>query len=115
MPHYSEIHRSISDENKNLHILINPEYFFGPNYRILLNFWLYYDELSRERTGRYYDLYYRMYPFGRDAEYITHSAKQYCRPHILEQLDYLDCELLAADLIIASGKSLIFPGLFEQL
>jgi|694.fasta_scaffold14770_14 hypothetical protein len=115
MPHYSEIHRDISEVNKNQDILTNPEKYFGPNYKILLNFWLYYDELSREQMGKFSDVYCKMYLRGRDVEYITHFAKQYCRPYIEEQLDDLDRELLAADLIIASGKSLIFPRVFEQL
>jgi hypothetical protein len=115
MQHYSETHRCFSEDNENRDILTNPEKYFGPNYKILLNFWIYFDEFSREHCGKFFDVYNRMYLSNGVQRYILFYTEQYCDPLIMNQLDYLDCELLAADLIIASGKSLIFPRVFEQL
>ena len=115
MPHYSEIHRNISEIIENQDILKYPENYFGPNYKILLNSWIYFEELSYEQRGRYYDAYYRCYPSNGDSGYIISYAEQYCNPLIVEKLDSLDCELIAADIILKSGKQLLFPRLFEQL
>jgi len=115
MSHYSKTHRDISEIIENQDILKYPENYFGPNYKILLNGWIYYEELSYEQRGRYFGAYYKLYPSNGDSGYIISYAEQYCNPLIVEQLDSLDCELIAADLILKSGKQLLFPRLFEQL
>jgi hypothetical protein len=115
MSHYSKTHLDISEEFKNRDILINPQDYFGRNYKILLNYWLYHDEISREQHGRFFDLFYEIYgPFG-GMDYITRYAERLCGPNIVNTLDYLDCEIIVADLILKSGKQLLFPRLFEQL
>jgi hypothetical protein len=115
MPHYSEIHRNISEIIENQDILKYPENHFGPNYKILLNSWIYFEELSDKLHGRFFEVYYRCYPPNGDSRYVISYAEQYCDPLIVEQLDSLDCELIAADLILKSGRQLLFPRLFEQL
>jgi hypothetical protein len=122
MSHYSKTHREISEDFENRDILINPHHYFGRNYKILLNYWLYFDELSREQHGRFCDLFDEIYgpfaeiydPFG-GMDYITRYAERLCGPNIVNTLDCLDCEIIAADLILKSGKQLLFPRLFEQL
>jgi hypothetical protein len=40
MSYISNTHQRISDQFSNRDILTNPEKYFGPNYKILLNFWI---------------------------------------------------------------------------
>jgi|688.fasta_scaffold14770_13 hypothetical protein len=47
---------SYAHKNVGTHIpgsINNPEEYFGPNYRALLNFWLYWESLSWEQRVQY--------------------------------------------------------------
>lgn len=113
MPHYSEFHRDISKENEDPDILTDPEDYFGPNYKILLNHWIYLDSLNREQKGIYFDLHNTLYV--EETRRLHTLAEEYCDSFILLSLDCIDCELLVVDRLIESGQPLIFPKLFEQL
>ena len=46
---YSKIHQLFAMPTINRRALEHPEEFLGPNWKDVLNFWLYYETLSREQ------------------------------------------------------------------
>jgi hypothetical protein len=59
---YSKTHKAFSERLKNPDVLTNTEKYLGPNYKDVLNFWIYVDGLSnlekKEIVERYYSLDY---------------------------------------------------------
>jgi hypothetical protein len=110
MSHYSETHRDISKENENPDILTVPEDYFGPNYKILLNYWIYLDSLNPGQKSIHFHLCNILY--GEKTRRLHDLAEEYCNSFILLGLYCLDCELLIVDRLIESGQPLIFPKLF---
>jgi hypothetical protein len=54
---YSKIHQAFSERLKNPDVLTNPGKYLGPNWKDVLNFWIYLDTLSkqeREEMGQRY-------------------------------------------------------------
>ena len=47
----SKTHQSFADRLNNQRALNHPEEFLGPNWKEVLNFWLYIDTLSPEQLG----------------------------------------------------------------
>jgi hypothetical protein len=57
---YSKIHQAFSERLKNPDVLTNPGKYLGPNWKDVLNFWIYFEGLSDEEKyemdDRYWDL-----------------------------------------------------------
>lgn len=49
---YSKAHIALSKYYQVSDVLSNPEYYFGSNYKTLLNFWLFLDKLSEKDETR---------------------------------------------------------------
>jgi hypothetical protein len=46
---YSKTQRRFSVEIDDVDVLVNPQSYFGPNYKTVLNFWTYLDSLTEEQ------------------------------------------------------------------
>jgi hypothetical protein len=53
MNYISKIHKNLSLYFDNSKILTNPEEYLGPNYKILLNFWIYWESLTSKQITEY--------------------------------------------------------------
>ncbi len=53
----SKIHQNFADNLNNQRVIQNPEEFLGPNWKDVLNFWLYLDTLSDEQLDIAEDRY----------------------------------------------------------
>jgi selenophosphate synthase len=68
---YSKTHKRFSERLNNLDVLTNPEKYLGPNWKDVLNFWIYVETLSDEEKNemwqRYWDLNYNVRESARIA------------------------------------------------
>jgi hypothetical protein len=48
---YSKTHKSLSDYLKNPEVLTNPEPYLGPNWEMVLRWWLYCESLTDEQEN----------------------------------------------------------------
>jgi hypothetical protein len=60
----SNSHQKFADRLKDQTALEYPEYFLGPNWKDVLNFWIYLDTLSREDFQIVVDRYYMTKAFA---------------------------------------------------
>jgi hypothetical protein len=97
-----------------LDIIYDPEKAFGPNYKTLLNFWIYLDIIGTAEQMRYHNTILNM----DDAEWVeakgnTNNAAAQMNGNILMQLTCYELELVVAHILIDSGKTLTFIPLLE--
>jgi hypothetical protein len=116
MNYISNIHKNFSLYFDNPEILTNPEEYFGPNYKILLNFWIYWETLTPKQITEYRrqaDTY--VYSYRRNvlnaAEYVESKIK---RPDLM-YFSSFDLEIFAAHILIESSLPLTFLPLLESL
>jgi hypothetical protein len=65
---YSKIHKLFSELLNNPDALKNPEKYLGPNWKDVLNFWIYVDALSKQERKEISDRYYAL------DDYVRNSA-----------------------------------------
>jgi hypothetical protein len=124
----SNIHQTFSNQFENQRALSNPEDFLGPNWKDVLNFWLYLDTLETELIHMDIFLRYKLANF-----YSTHFndlklAKVDSRMCAFETIDeifaaiawgqasvtvgyvvgYATWELIGAHKLLEQGKTLTF-------
>ncbi len=106
--------------------LTNPEKYLGPNYRTVLNFWYYIDNLTEERRGvvnsRYWDI-------PEDARFAALASARKAAIDVVGGLNrsaaymvshgfaapYATYELIAMHNLLEQGKTLTFVPLFDSL
>lgn len=110
MTYISERHRIISNEIGEPEVLTNPEYYFGPNYRTLLNFWIYWESLTSERRNKYLDMAFQKGTHQNLVDYARHLVGMQHRYFFYNEL-----EILVAHKILEFGGSLVFLSLLENL
>ena len=62
-------HQHLSNELNNLRVLDHPEEFLGPNWKAVLNFWIYLDTLTEEQLKVIRKRYWDMSTVKRDVAY----------------------------------------------
>jgi hypothetical protein len=95
MNYISKTHCAISAYFSNQEILTNPEKYFGPNYKILLNVWIIQeDPRSFWKTPVF------------DSNYTYTEACKVVGPAIASWCGIMSREIIAAHLILAAGKDM---------
>jgi hypothetical protein len=108
-------HKQISEELNEPEVLTIPEKYFGPNYKTLLNFWIYWDSLSLDKRCCYQDL----------LNSLSGSiwCQAYCEARISSgkvmnctvSLLCWEMEIAGMHIILDEGKPLTFIPLLEKL
>jgi hypothetical protein len=98
MNYFSKTHRAISAYFSNKEILTNPEKYFGPNYKILLNVWIIQEDPRSFWKTPVLTL--------DDSNYIYTEAQKVVGPAIASWCGIMSREIIAAHLILAAGKEL---------
>jgi hypothetical protein len=68
---YSKIHQNFSQRLNQPEALTNPEKYLGPNWKDVLNFWIYLDTLSDEEKN---EMWRRYWSLNCDVRYYTIDA-----------------------------------------
>jgi hypothetical protein len=120
----SGLHQEFADELNDQRALEHPEEFLSPNWKAILNFWLYLDTLSFEqfdmawRRYRNLDEGERFVAFS-VADVAAHAtlAGNFIDAAACEYVDIGDAtrELMGVHKILEQGKSLTFVPLFMDL
>ena len=114
MNYISRSHKQISD-NVNREILTSPQDYFGPNYKDLLNFWVYYETLSEYQLGNVWEKIYAMdFDTGRQArDLIIKLSDQVDWFNVPPSfMSIVDLEICFAHLILERGGSLVFLPIY---
>jgi hypothetical protein len=117
MNYISTRHKLISVRLGEEDALTDPGKYFGPNYKILLNFWIYLESLSYSQKSinvdRENDIAYAIW---RLAKIIAEDlAVVVVGEQTRNSLSLYDCEIIAAHLLIDLDKPLAFIPLLENL
>jgi hypothetical protein len=113
MNYISERHEYVSRMIGNPEVLSQPEKFFGPNYKTLLNFWIYWESLTGNQKYTYF-----LKPIPADS--FSHlSLHSRLITDVINITDYafycIELEIIGAHNIINSSDRLIFLPLLENL
>jgi hypothetical protein len=97
----------------NPEVLSQPEKYFGPNYKILLNFWIYWGSLTEIQKDKYF-----LKLFPQDSfERVKRQSREVT--DVMNITDYgfyyIEREIMGAHNIIDSGEYLTFLPLLENL
>jgi hypothetical protein len=109
MNYISERHELFSRIIENPKVLSQPEKFFGPNYKTLLNFWIYWESLTENQKDSYF-----LKPFPADS--FARIQSHFNVMNIPNYgFYYIELEIIGAHNIINSSDRLIFLPLLENL
>jgi hypothetical protein len=110
MNYISRSHKRISD-NVNREILTIPQDYFGPNYKDLLNFWIYRETLSDYQLANVWEKIYAMngdtWRQARDLIFkLSDQVDWFNVPPIF--MSIVELEICFAHIILERGESLVF-------
>jgi hypothetical protein len=119
----SKTHQRFADRLNDQRALDYPEEFLGPNWREVLNFWLYLDDLSTEQLDIFRDLYWKLEVSDKDFScfFAYNAACGVASMLIANQADMAapgsacavaTLELIGAHKILEQGKELKIIQLF---
>ena len=120
----SELHQEFADELNNQRALEYPEEFLGPNWKIILNFWLYLDTLSLEQLDAAYRRYRNLDEVDCDAACLVVNVAAHATLAVnfiaaaacdYGDIGYATRELIGAHKILERGNPLTFVPLFLDL
>ena len=78
MTNISKSHKLFSERLQDPRVLTNPEEFLGPNYRAVLNFWLFIQDLTKDQCMTIYfrerGFYFNQHPEWNRAAIEAHDA-----------------------------------------
>jgi hypothetical protein len=113
MNYNSKRHEQVCRMIGNPEVLSQPEKYFGPNYKILLNFWLYWQSLTVIQKDTYFRKHFPADSFERIK---SHSREITDVMNITNYgFYYIEREIMAAHIIIDSGECLTFLPFLENL
>jgi hypothetical protein len=118
----SKTHQRFADRLNDQRALDYPEEFLGPNWREVLNFWLYIDTLSIEQLNMASDLYWALDRADRNyAVDLANNAAGEVTSDDISHHAYMSApgwaggnatrELIGAHKILGQGKPLTFATL----
>ncbi len=102
---------------RNPDVLANPERHFGPNYKALINFWIYWDSLSWEQLDVHFEKRGKLHGSTRgDAERLCReAAKSIVSGDVWLFLNDCESEIVASHILLESGIPLTFLPLTQNL
>jgi hypothetical protein len=117
---YSKTHKRFADRLNNQRALEHPEEFLGVNYKDVLNFWWFIDDLSKYQlkivVERYWDLDDEVRDAARAAAW---KAAAYYADAAYDAVawnaGYATLELIGSHRLLKQGKPLTFLLLFLDL
>ena len=123
---YSKTHQRFADNLRNQRALSHPEEFLGPNWKEVLNFWLYIDTLSDEQLNMARVLYCNLDVADRVyAENLIWNAACIVTSKQISNWAYMSTpglvpgvatrELIGANKILEQGIPLTFVPIFLNL
>jgi hypothetical protein len=106
MNHISEKHLAISKIYNEPEILTNPEKYFGPNYKTLLNVWIYGESLTPLQRSHYQNLWENLTSENKRKQHenIYTYSKKYRGFEMTNSL--YEKEIIVAHLILENGGEL---------
>ncbi len=111
----SKTHQKFANNLRNQRALDHPEEFLGPNWKDVLDFWLFLDTLTKEQWKIIVDRYWALdedvrvaahREFFNNAIYV--SKENFCSLNAT-------FELIGSHVLKKQGKSLVFLSLFSNL
>ncbi len=101
----------------NPDVLTNPERHFGQNYKILINFWIYLDSLSREQLDVHFEKRGKLHgSTWRDAERLCREAAgSIVSGDVRHFLGDCENEIIVSHILLESGSPLTFLPLTQNL
>jgi|LakMenEpi03Aug12_release.lakeMendotaPanAssembly.Ray.scaffolds.fasta_scaffold470987_2 hypothetical protein len=99
-------------------VITNPEEYFGPNYKILLNLWIYWDSLDYNKHEEYWNLAAKVYDFGYSEKLMNRISCYVDTKLTSSQLDMFsnfELEIIAAHLLVEAGEPLVYLPLLMTL
>ena len=110
MTYISARHSSFGELMGTPEVLTSPEKYFGPNYKILLNFWIYWESLTSNQRLAYLD---RRRAIGSCFKHAECARGVVGRWYV--NFYYFEMEIIGAHKLISLGESLEFIPLLEDL
>jgi|688.fasta_scaffold64537_5 hypothetical protein len=109
MSYISQKHRQISIWLNDVGVLTNPEDYFGPNYKTLLNYWIYYESTLEEQRNEYWKKIWDLdgATWERHLNLGFTLALQVCEL-LANNMNSIEREICAAHLILEQGENLVF-------
>jgi hypothetical protein len=110
MNYISHTHKNVRNINGFPDVITNPDEYFGPNYKILLNLWIYWESLDYNKQVEYWNFVAKEYDFGYNENLINRIS---CCVDIkltrsqLNMFSNFDLETIAAHLLIEDGEPLV--------
>jgi hypothetical protein len=122
----SRTHQRFANRIGNQRALQNPEEFLGPNWKDVLNFWIYLDILSNEQFGKVSDLYWALERTDRIYSVVlANNASCEVKSKYISHCAFMSApgwaggdatrELIGAHKILEQGKPLTFATLLINL
>lgn len=110
-------HKQISEELNDPEVLTSPEKYFGPNYKTLINFWIYWDSLSLTQRCDYQDLLNSLsYNIWNQAYHEARRSSEKVENCAVSLLCWeMEMEMVGMHIILDEGKPLTFIPLLENL
>ena len=121
----SKPHQRFANRLSNQRALSHPDEFLGPNWKEVLNFWIYLDTLSLEQfliaSERIFNLGAVVQKSAADlarsaalktiTDFDVHIAFSAARNHSGGAFGYATCELIGSHNLLENGHSLVFTDL----
>jgi hypothetical protein len=115
----SKTHQHFVNRLRNQRALSHPEEFLGPNWKDVLNFWLYLDTLSEEQFGIFSELYWTLGAKDRfHSRDLARIAACEATSNYISDCAFMSApgwaggdvtrELMGAHKLLGQGKSLTF-------
>ena len=98
-------------------VLKYPESYLGPNYKEVLNFWVYWESLSPEQWEVYWDRYHRLdhHSHTEKRKFAKKLAAEVIDPRFVSYIGPEELEIIAAHLYLERGIPFTFLSLIFDL
>jgi hypothetical protein len=118
MNYISRTHKDVRNINGFPDVITNSDEYFGPNYKILLNLWIYWDSLDYTKHVKYWNLEAKVNDFGHSEKLMNRIS---CCVDIkltssqLDMFSNFELETIGAHLLIEAGEPLVYLPLLMTL
>lgn len=113
----STAHQKFAERLQKPDALENPQDYLGPNYLVVLNFWLYLDTLSEEQMKKCTKIYKSMKLINLPEATIEGSYDAWSSTHTFLGIAAADAtyELINLESLLQNGYTVKYIPLFDNL